>query len=83
MTSTVSAFEPVTINATPAATLYRGITYRSDRTYTDAAGDQWVYVGTCDGDALWTREGDTAAWNITAVADQFGPLVPGADGGEA
>lgn len=71
----IDAFRPVTVNATPAVTLYCGTTYRSDRTYTDAAGARWSYVGTSDGDALWTRDGDAAAWNITAVVDQFGPLT--------
>ncbi|MFE4867644.1 hypothetical protein [Streptomyces sp. NPDC056682] len=74
----VTAFEPFTITNSPSTTLYRDGSYRSDREYLDASGARWVYVGMCDGDPLWRRKGEQAAWNINTVVDQFGPLTEAA-----
>jgi hypothetical protein len=73
----IEAFEAVVVNHTPAVTWYQGQTYSSDQTYTDADGSTWGYVGTYNGSSMWFRSGDAAAWNITAVVDQFGPLTEG------
>ena len=75
----IEAFEPITIERKPSTTFYKGGTYRSDRTYTDAAGACWTYVGIRDGDPLWSRENETTAWILNAVVDQFGPLAVAGD----
>lgn len=71
----LEAFRAFTVDRTPTTVEIDGREYRSDRTYTDAAGDCWSYLGTCDGSALWHRDGELAGWNLAHVIKQFGPLT--------
>lgn len=76
LTAEIEAFRAFTVDRTTPKTIHiDGQEYRSDRAYTDTAGDCWTYFGECDGSSLWHRDGETAAWNLAAVIAQFGPLT--------
>lgn len=78
-TTEIDAFEQVVINPTSSVTRHQGHLYRSDRAYKDRNGHTWRYLGLFDGASMWTRDEDgqesKTAWNITAVADQLGPIT--------